>query len=171
MLGGLCGQSGGQVADYCIYGAHVSSEFIWRRVLSHASCLPWSLARGYIASNLRELASEDKPTEPVSGQLWELMQQRFNIAQLVATVELFAEVSWTSMPAEQQHASLAQLHKWHPEYSPTMLVSRALMLQLTKLLPGQSKEDQQRSSFAGSLMQSCDHVLSGSMADICSSHP
>ena len=88
LLGSVCGLSGAAVADTCINGAHISLELLHRRVLSHADSLPWILLRGDIEENLRDMASRDKPIEPVSGHLWELMQQDYNIGQLAATVDL-----------------------------------------------------------------------------------
>ena len=84
------------------------------------------------------------PTEPVSQQLWKLMRLNFNIRQLIGTVELLGEVPWTTLPAEQQHASLALLHKWHPGYGPDTLISRALLLQFMKLLPTTTKDEKQK---------------------------
>ena len=176
LLGSVCGLSGGEVADGCIAGAHISLEFIWRRVLSHADALPWSLVRDDIEAKLRELAAGSKPDEPVSVQLWELMNEGFNVAQLVATVELFGEVSWTSLPAEQQHASLAGIHRWHQEYSPKMLICRAFMVQMVKLLPHQSKLDKQKSKICrkmDAIMRACPekatgrHMLVQAMIGIC----
>ena len=55
LLGSACGLSGAAVADTCINGAHISLEFIHRRVLSHADSLPWILLRGDIEENLRDM--------------------------------------------------------------------------------------------------------------------
>ena len=176
LLGSVCGLGGEQIANVCIGGAHTSLEFIWRRVLSHADALPWSLVRGDIAENLRELAAGSKPDEPASGQLWELMNQNFNVAQLVATVELFGEVSWTSLPAEQQHASLSGIHRWHHEYGTHMLICRAFMVQLAKILPRQSKLDKKKAKVIrkmDAIMRACPekvtgrHMLVKAMLGIC----
>ena len=146
VLGSVCGLSGADVADRVIAAAHVSWSFLHRRVLAVAEALPWSLVRGDIAENLRGLAAEDMPEEPVSAQLWKLMRRSFNLRQLVGTVELLGEVGWTSLPAEQQHASLALLHKWHPEYGPRSLIARALMLQIMKLLPAATKAEKEKAA-------------------------
>ena len=45
------------------------------------------------------------------------------------------------MPAEQQHASVALLHRWHAEYGLEQLISRALLHQAVRLLPSESKTD------------------------------
>ncbi|CAK0850441.1 unnamed protein product [Prorocentrum cordatum] len=144
LLGSLCGQSRARIADSCIASAHVCFHFLWRRILCNAAELPWRLVRGDVAENLRELAAGSPPEEPVSNQLWQLMHRGHNLDQLVATVDLLGEAGWTSLPAEQQHASLAMLHKWHPEYGPDTLISRALLLQMTRLLPAATKLDREK---------------------------
>ena len=63
--------------------------------------------------------------------------------QLLAALDLLADAPWTSLPAEQQHASLSMLHKIHPEYSPEVLVSRSLLLQMTRILPSATAHDKQ----------------------------
>ena len=88
LLGSTCGRPGPEVRDVCIGAAHVSFQFIWRRVLVPAAELPWCLVRGDIANNLAELAAGDSPAEPVSERLWLLMRSGFSVEQLVATVEL-----------------------------------------------------------------------------------
>ena len=59
------------------------------------------------------------------------------------------------MPAEQQHASLAQLHKWHPEYEAKTLVSRSLLLQACKLLPSATRQEKEAYKLSAKL----DHIL------------
>ena len=88
LLGKACDRSGPLLADICIGAAHVSFQFIWRRVLVPASQLPWRLVRGDIAHNLAVLSADECPEEPVSEKLWLLMRSNFPVAQLVASVEL-----------------------------------------------------------------------------------
>ena len=58
---------------------------------------------------------------------------------VVLLVMLLNEVIWTSTVTEQQHASLALLRRFHPEYLVATLCARALVLQLRKLLPHDSE--------------------------------
>ena len=58
-------------------------------------------------------------------------------------LQLIGQCGWTSLVAEQQHASLAQLKKCHSDYGATTLVSRALMLQVSRLLPTESDVQKQ----------------------------
>ena len=91
------------------------------------------------------------------------MQRRFPIGQLAATVELLGEVPWSTLPAEQQHSSLALLHKWHPEYGPDMLLSRALMLQMCRLLPAASKIEKKREA----VLRRLDYILRATPDRVC----
>ena len=140
-MGGICKWTGDFLKDKCIMGGHISYHFLWRRVLAPASELPWTLCRGDIVANLQELAAGNCPEEPIASQLWQLMQIDFPVGQLQATVKLLGEVGWTSLPAEQQHGSLAQVRRWHPEYGVDSLTSRALLMSVSRLLPSQSAEE------------------------------
>ena len=151
LLGQLCKRPGSAIKDACINAAQISFHFFYRRVLVRAGELPWRLVRGDIAHNLEDLAAGVCPEEPVSKNLWLLMHRPFPKAQLIKTVELLGEVPWTSLPAEQQHSSLAMLRKWHPEYAVNTLISRALLLQAFKLLPTQSKAEKLAERLSGRL--------------------
>ena len=140
LLGGACGLAGDALRSHVLAGAHTTYHFIWRRVLSVASELPWRLARGDIDANLSELIEEDCPEETTSAQIWQLLHMKYNRPQLIQAVRLIGEIPWTSLTAEQQHGSLAQFHRWHPEYGVDTLVSRALLMQFFRLLPEPSKD-------------------------------
>ena len=138
----------------CIAGAHVSFHFFWRRVLELASKRPWSLARGDLKGNLDELKEETEPPgDPFSCQMWHLLRRGFSFQQLVNTLLLMQDVPWTSMLVEQQHASLACLMRFHPEYGANTLVGRALVLQLRRLLPSESAEEKLLRSYTHQLMK------------------
>ena len=142
-LSGLCDIRTAMLRHECIAAAHRSYHFFYRRVLRPASMHPWSLCRGDLLQNLRELHDGPCPEEPVAQQLWELMDMQWNEEELVATLRLLGQCGWTSLVAEQQHASLAQLKKLHPGYGTDTLVSRALMLQVSRLLPSESRVQKQ----------------------------
>ena len=143
-LSGLCDLRPGMLRHDCIAAAHRGYHFFYRRVLRPASMHPWSLCRGDdLLQNLRDLHSGPYPEEPVAQQLWELMDMHWNEGELVATLRLLGQCGWTSLVAEQQHASLAQLKKQHPMYGVETLVNRALMLQVSRLLPSESRLQKQ----------------------------
>ena len=139
-----------EIRDETIRAAHVSYHFLWRRVLQPAIELPWQLVRGDWKENLEALKALDAPpTEPVSGNMWRLMNEhRWDADQLTGVVELLGQCSWSSLTAEQQHGSLSALHKWHPQYGDQRLVERALLHQMTRLLPSLSKAEKELNKLA-----------------------
>ena len=82
-----------------------------------------------------------QPEEPVSSKLWQLMHLQFSKRQLLATLEIMADCSRTSMTVEQMHGSMAQLHRHHPEYGIETLVGRTLVLQLRRMMPSESQDE------------------------------
>ena len=142
-LAGLCGARPEDLASEVVDGGHASWHFFWRRVLSVAADLPWRLCRGDVEANLAALKAGDMPVEPVSKKIYKLLHMDFPLSQIVEAVGLVGEVSWTTLVAEQQHGTLAAVKKNHPDYDPSTLVSRTLMVQANRLLPGQSAEERQ----------------------------
>ena len=136
-LGKVCGCDDYVLRDDTIAAAHTCFHFVWRRVMTRATSLPWRLCRGDIKANLQALAAQEvPPTEPTTWQIWELMNEHdYSEEVLVRLVECLSQCPWTSLPAEQQHGSLAMLKKWHPDYSTEVLVGRALMHQGVRILP------------------------------------
>ena len=67
--------------------------------------------QGDVKENLVRLKFSDCPDEPMASQLWTLMRMNYNLDQLAGAVDLLREVGWSSLPAEQQHGSLAQLKR------------------------------------------------------------
>lgn len=146
-LGQLCALSGEHLAHEVIRQGHYSYHFIWRRVLEPAGGHPWSLLRGGdIEGNLEELRSEAPPSEPVARQIWELLHDPDGLVSMTCIVEsvrLLGEIGWSSLPAEQQHGSLAVTRRWHPEYSQRTMLGRSLIIQACRLLGNVSKEEKQ----------------------------
>ena len=116
-LAGACGATSDELRPACIFAAHISFHFFWRRVLEPAADLPWRLARGDVAANLHALREGPKPEEPFAQQLWMLMRLNFPRRRLIALVELLGDVGWTTLLAEQQHVSLSVISRLHPEYT------------------------------------------------------
>ena len=142
-IAALTSVAGSELRASCMRGAHISFHFFWRRVLQVAEELPWSLVRGDKFQNLADLAAGPKPDEPTSSQLWELLHMGFSETHLVHALDLMADISWSSLTVEQQHGTLASLHRHHPEYQYETLVTRALVLQVRKLLPSESAAEKQ----------------------------
>ena len=152
-LAEVCGSTIAELKSGCIQAAHISYHFLWRRVFEPAGALPWRLVRGDIAANLRELKADDPPAEPFSNQLWQLLHQDFPIKMLVDVVDVLGQAGWTSVPAEQQHGSLAQFRKWHPDYGIQTLVSRAMLGCAARLLPKQTADERRASTLIRKLKQ------------------
>ena len=162
--------------DKTIAACHTSYHWLWRRVLAPAGQRPWSLCRGDIDENLDCLAAEtDEPVEPCTRQLWLLLGEGHPRVQLRKVVELLGQCSWSSLPAEQQHGSLALLHRWHPEYGMEMLISRSLLHTAFRLVPHQSKLDKSISRVIAKMdkLERCDpskatgsHMLVKALVDV-----
>ena len=151
VLGPVCGMRADRLRDRCVAAGHVSFHFLWRRVLHPATNLPWRLVRGDIGGNLEQLKDGPCPQEPVSSQLWHLLHMGYPIVPLINTVRLIGEASWSSLPAEQQHGSLAIFKRWHPEYGTGSLLTRAFMMQLSRLLPAQAADEKKVASITRKL--------------------
>ena len=139
----VVGATAEELRASCIVGGHATFHFFRRRVLEPAGQLPWTLVRGDVAENLEKLAREPAPEEPVSRQIWQLMRQGFNRAQLVATMHLMSDISWPTVAVEQQHGATALLHRYHPEYSAPTLLARTFLMHVRRLLPTVSQEERQ----------------------------
>eukprot|EP00974_Lingulodinium_polyedra_P042885 4117610-Lingulodinium_polyedra.AAC.1 len=126
--------SSSELQSECIAAGHIAFHFFWRRVLEPAGQLPWCLCRGDINQNLEELMEEEEPEEPVSRKIWELLH-RDDVprAQVVAGIKLLGQCPWTTLPCEQMHGSLAVFRKWHPDFGVSPLLSRAFMLQFSRI--------------------------------------
>ena len=133
-IGAASGMDAMDLRDKAIRAAHISFHFLWRRVLEPSADLPWSLARGDVEANLQELADGDCPDEPFSKHIWQLYHGNYHRVHLLDTIKLLGEVGWTSMVCEQQHGSLAQLRRRHPEYSMHTLICRGLMHHTVRVL-------------------------------------
>ena len=138
--GGMCG---GELRDSTIRSSHIAFHFVWRRVLKPASGYPWRLCRGDLQENVEWLKQQtEEPTDAVTAQLWKLLtEHNYPEAQIRGVLEVLGEAPWSSLTAEQQHGSLAMLHKWHPDYGVATLVGRSLALQATRLLPSATEDD------------------------------
>ena len=53
-------------------------------------------------------------------------------------LRLIQDIEWTTIAAEQQHASAATLSRYHPEYGLKTLIARALVFSTNRILPGKT---------------------------------
>ena len=142
-IGSIVGSPAADLRDQCLRGAHVSFHFFWRRVLEPAGRLPWSLVQGDMLQNLADMAAEPRPADPVSAKLWGLYNDGYPQQQLLDTLKLLADIPWSTLVVEQQHGTMASIHRHHPEYELNTLMGRTLLMQVRRLLPHMSEDEQQ----------------------------
>jgi hypothetical protein len=91
--------------------------------------------------NLTELRDGPEPDDHVGWQLWTLMNMGYSMITLAAAVRLFLEAPWTTLIVEQQHGTMAALHRYHPSYALSMLVTRTLISLIRRLLPSKTDDE------------------------------
>ena len=151
----IAGTTTEELRSACIAGGHITYGFVQRRVLGPAHELPWTLVRGDIEANLAELRSEPQPQEPVSKNIWKLLRMGYSTKKLVHAMKLLADCPWTTVPAEQQHASISSLKRHHPDYSWGMLACRSLLLQNNRLLHSASEREKRLDKITKRLQALC----------------
>ena len=141
LLATVCGLCWRDLRQKVATGCHRAYAFFQFRVLDIACDLPWSLLRGDIAQNLRDLASRAEPKDETSWKLWKLMKQGHPMSVLVRLVRLLGDIPWTTAIIEQLHAHAAITARFHPEYGLAMLLAKTLVSVLCKILPSLSSEE------------------------------
>ena len=92
----------------------------------------------------------------MSSQLWQLLHLGYPMAKLVTTVKLLEQVPWTTLPCEQLHGSLSVFRRWHPEFWAVPLVSRAIMLQVSRIIfPSISKAEKELANVIQRIRRLC----------------
>jgi hypothetical protein len=131
-----------QLRSDCISSAHTAAGFLDYRFLDHANQLPWSLCRGDISSNLQKLKGGSCPENSEVGEkVWHLLQQGYPESTLKSMVTLLADCPWSTQVAEQLRGSAAVVSRFHPDYSLDTLLSRSMVLFVSKILPSPSKSE------------------------------
>jgi hypothetical protein len=147
--------TGDTLKQNCILAGHRCVAFFHWRVVRPATQLPWTLVRGDIVQNLKDLAAGQCPNEPISAKAWKLMQLGESIVLLARMLTMLADTPWTSMVVEQLHGTMAALSRFHPEYSLDSLLTRSMIMFFNKLVYMPSKLDKDISSL-GKAMQNID---------------
>ena len=94
-----------------------------------------------LGENLDELASGGQPQEQVAIQLWFLMQKGYPKHRLVLVLLLIQNLEWSTLTAEQQHATAALLMRHHPDYSLDTLLSRSTTNMIFRVLHSRSDDE------------------------------
>jgi hypothetical protein len=144
-LAAVCDVHADSLRSQCISAAHVVFHFFWRRLLQPLTLRPWCLALGRIGDNLRQLeAEEEAPDDQTTFQLWVLLRSGYPFNELLKLVELFREIPFTTLAAEQQHGVFSALHRFHPDYSENMLTARAMLSTTWRMFPKTSLLEKRR---------------------------
>ena len=174
VLATIGGTTGPLLQGDCLKYAYRVCAFMQFRVFDSAEALPWTLCRGDVISNLRDLHAGPRPACcEVSGKAWDLLDVGYPIHTVGRMVELLAEVPWTTAVTEQLHASAAVISRFHPEYSLCTLLARAMSLATARLLPTASKVDKvirKCKAKLKKLSRSCPEKASGRQlffSDLC----
>ena len=93
------------------------------------------MAAGDPATKLRHLARQPEPVEMTTYKIWCLATTGGITRDLIEAMELVADLSWVTKVAESQPARLANINKFHPEYSLSTILSRTTFCQLNLLMP------------------------------------
>ena len=103
------------------------------RVLDRMKALPWSLLRGDRLDNLRKLLAGPRPTERCSFCIYQLVRRfNFPLERILPALKLLEQIGWTTNIAEQCHASVAMMKRYHPEASHENLVVRATVWMMNR---------------------------------------
>ena len=89
----------------------------------------------------------DKPQDATTYKIQVLVRAKSNINELAAGVRLLRACPW-STTAEQQHASVALVHRMHPSIHLSTLLLRAAIHIFRRLLPAMSQEEKLVRQFA-----------------------
>ena len=104
----------------------MSVAYLTRLCLKPAAGLPWSLCRGDVSHNLRALAllELDQSHCSATHQIQALYKLGINQEDLQDALILLGQVGWTTKGVEEQHGSLAHVHRAHPDIDATNLSLR-----------------------------------------------
>jgi hypothetical protein len=112
-----------------VSAAHTSVAYLSWRCVDVAMSLPWSLCNGDIRANLLALKNMELPptADRTTLKIQCLLKLGVQIEEVIDGVKVMGEAPWTSKGVEEQHGSIAVLHKYHPDLSSSSLAVRAFL--------------------------------------------
>lgn len=129
-LGDLLGISSPYRLQHAVMSAcHISFAYLCHRCLHTALGYPWRLCRGDIRANLQALGQmylgddTDETTKLVQG----LVRAGSSELELVDAISLLGECGWSTKGVEEQHGSIATVHKYHRELEAASLAARSFV--------------------------------------------
>ena len=145
-LAELCPLSPAELRHNVLHAGQINYAFMHERFFAVTEEYPFRLAASnddaQLAANLEALRVSAEPDEQATWQLWKLLQMGYSKKKLVGILQLIRDLEWSTLTAEQNHASAATLMKFHPEYSLQTLASRALICSVHRTMP--AKTDNER---------------------------
>ena len=142
-LATVCTMDWMELRGNCIRAAHRSIAFFTFRVFDVAEQLPFTLCRGDVEQNLRDLHADPRPRNNAAAKLWDLMARGDPMPVLERLVRLIGDVVWVTVVIEQLHAHCALMSRFHPEYGLAMLLARGMLCTMCKLLPSLTKTEKE----------------------------
>jgi hypothetical protein len=146
VLGVLCELSSYEMRNEILVAALIAAAYGKVKTLQPARRPPWSLLRGDVASNLRELRSRDAPPEDgdlTTNKIWKLLKDRvIPFSVVLMAVLLLKNCSWATTFVEQLHGSLSLMRKHHKGYARSSLGTRSFLHQLRPLFR-EGEEDEE----------------------------
>ncbi len=107
-----CGSTVESLRSECIAVSVTSVGYMEMRLRS-ARVLPWSLLGPDKEEKLESLKRDDKPSDIVSGKIWELVRMEVFDVVCLAGLRLLEDAPWATAAVEEWHASTAMLVRQH----------------------------------------------------------
>jgi len=128
-LGEVAGMSAPEFCSVCKTCAHRAFAFLYRRAFRHNEERPWSMAKGDVEENLRNLAAEDDvPTEENTMKVWRLLREtRMPWSEIHEGVSLARSVSKSTKGVEEAHASASARLRRHKRQCMLILSACSLV--------------------------------------------
>lgn len=104
-------------------------------MFDEARGLPWSLAVDDVDTKLDCLLDGEMPGEPASAMISTLLNRGWSRQDIKQGLVLLLECPWSTRCAEQLHASLSLMKRYHPDGGQESLMVRAGIHSIRLLLP------------------------------------
>ena len=128
LLGGVAGVSSLELKGDIHDSVLIQSGYLEYKIRDIRG-LPWTLAKGDIAANLRDLVEGPVPAEATSQKIHQLASMGYSMHELEAGVRLLGEAPFSALTTEQAHSFAANLMKMHPKYTRSTMTARAMVQQ------------------------------------------
>eukprot|EP00971_Amphidinium_carterae_P019534 384517-Amphidinium_carterae.1 len=141
----LCSQIGSdplELRHKVLHAASIALTYIEEKTFKHAGMCPWNLLEGDIAHNLDDFMTSDISGEPsIAHSIQRLARSPLYKQSVLSSLELLAQIPWSTMLVEQLHGAASLVRRHHPDYSCDMLQCRSFLYTSSKLLALQSKSE------------------------------